>query len=182
MTHKKESTGEEIYSGTATFGRVMAVIGVVIGTIAGLIMVPLGIYLIIHKSKLTSQTTGKVSGTQGTDKCSPPRIENGDTIIYDCNFDVDFDVGKNHHSISAHTSSTRQYKGGDGITVYYNPGNPSNASISSDNTHVAGIVTLVLGIIIPLVAWIWWYFARKYKAVAAAGGIAAGVEMLTNRF
>ena len=177
MTRKK-SIGESIYSGTASFGRAMAVVGVVFAMIAALIMIPLGIYFIVHKTKLTSQTSGTVSGTQGSDQCGSARVDNNN-VVYDCTFGVKYSVENKSYNINATTSGPIQYKGGDSVTVYYEPNNPSNGSINSDNTDVIGVVLLVLGIIIPTVAWIWWYFARKSKAVAAAGGVMAGLDILS---
>ena len=183
MTKHKESTGEEIYSGTATFGRIMAVVGVVISTIAALIMIPLGIYFIVHKTKLVSTTNGTVHSVSCVAKIhhdDDDDDDDDDTIEYDCSLTVNYKVGNNSYSINTNTTSTAQYKEGDTITVYYDPNNPSNAALDADNTHVIGIIILVIGIIVPLVAWIWWYFARKYKAVAAAGGVAAGLDLLSD--
>ena len=173
MTRRKESTGEAIYSGTASFGRVMAVVGVVFAMIAALVMIPLGIYFIVHKTKLTSHTSGKVNNSSCT-----ARSENN-SVVYDCTFQVSYTVGNKPYSISDTTSGSQQYNGGDSVTVYYDPNNPANGSVNSDNTHVMGVVLLVIGIIIPTVAWIWWYFARKYKSVAAAGGVMAGLDLLS---
>ena len=140
-------------------------------------MIPFGIYFIVHKTKLTAQTSGTVSGLPDVDKCSP-KIEN-DNIVYNCSFEVAYKVGKKSYTTSATTSGSQDYKGEDPVTVYYDPDDPNNASINSDNTHVMGVVLLILGIIIPTVAWIWWYFARKSKAVAAVGGAMAGLDILT---
>ena len=184
MTRRKESTTAAIYSGTASFGRVMAVFGVVIGMIAGLVMIPMGIYFIVHKTKLTSTTTGTVSGVQGVNQCSNSRIENNH-IMYDCNFNVKYEIGTlvplshTDYTINVTTTDSQEYKGGDNILVYYDPTNPSNGSITSDNTHIVGIILLILGIIIPTITWIWWYFTRKSKAVAAAGGVMAGLDLLS---
>lgn len=175
MTRRKQSTGESLYSGTASFGRAMAVVGVVFSMIAALIMVPLGIYFIAHKTKLTSQERGTVVGANN---CGPATIDNN-KIVYDCAFTVEYKVENKPYTIKATTSGPVQYTRGNRVTVYYEPNNPSNGSINSDNTHLAGIVLLVLGIIIPTFAWIWLYFARKYKAVAAAGGVAAGLDILS---
>lgn len=176
MSRRKESTGQEIYSGTATFGRIMAVVGLVFAVIAALIMIPLGIYFIVHKTKLVSTVNGTVNVASCVAKVDH---DNDDTIDYDCSLTVDYKVGGKSYSINANSTGGYQYKDGDGITVYYDPKNPSNANISSDNTHVVGIVLLVIGIIIPIVAFVWWYLTRKYKAVAAAGGVAAGLDLLS---
>lgn len=177
MARKKESTGEEIYSGTATFGRVMAVFGVIMGTLAGLILIPLGIYFMVHKTKLTSQTPGKID-TKSPNPCTPQSKNN--TVVYDCSFNVNYTInGTQYSKLITVTDSSRQYYGGDNVTIYYDPKNPNDASITQDNTHILGIILLIVGIIIPIIAWVWWYFARKYKAVAAAGGVAAGLDLLS---
>lgn len=177
MVRKRESTGEKIYSGTATFGRVMAVFGVIMGTLAGLILIPLGIYFIIHKTKLTSQTSGKID-TKSPNPCTPYAKDN--TVLYNCLFHVNYTInGTQYSKLITVSDSSRPYSDGDNITIYYDPKNPNDASITQDNTHVLGIILLIAGIIIPIIAWVWWYFARKYKAVAAAGGIEAGLDLLS---
>ena len=50
--------GDEIYSGAASFGKLRAVIGVIIGTIIGIGLIIGGIFALIHKTKLTGKTTG----------------------------------------------------------------------------------------------------------------------------
>jgi hypothetical protein len=169
----KKSTGETIYTGTAKFGKIMALFALISAIILALVMIPLGIYFIVHKTKLTSNILGNVSISQCTS-----RVENNN-IVYDCNITVDYKVEGKNYSLTATTSDSSEYKKGDSITVYYNPSNPSNAAIYSDNTHIAGIIILVIGIIIPVVTLVFWLLAKKYKAVAAAGGVAAGLDILS---
>ncbi len=164
-----------LYSGTAEFGRIMSVVGVIFGIIAGLIMIPLGIYFIVHKTKLTAHTKGTVAGTVQCDE----KINNNQ-IVHDCSFKVNYKVGKNSYTIETSSNdSSRNYKEGDNITIYYDPSFPSDGSLFADNTHLTGIIVLIIGIIIPTISLIWWYFARKSKAVAAAGGIMAGLDLLS---
>ena len=177
MPHKKESTGEKIYSGTATVGRVMSVVGVVFGTVIGLIMIVVGIFMIVHHTKLTSQTQGTIEKGQN-DLCTPYAKNN--TTVWDCNFTVDYNVGGTAYKQNIILNdSSRSYHPGESIKIYYDPNNPDDSSNTSDETKIPGIILLVVGIVIPLGAWLWWYFARKYKAVAAAGGVAAGLDLLS---
>ena len=176
MPHKKESTGDKIYSGTATVGRVTAVIGVVFGTITGLIMVIVGIFMIVHHTKLTAQTTGTIDG--GQDFCTASSKNNA--VVYNCSFNVNYKIkGKAYVKYLILTDSSIQYRDKGTINIYYDPNNPNDASNTSDATRVPGIILLVVGIVITLGAWLWLYFTRKYKAVAAAGGVAAGLDLLS---
>lgn len=167
MAKRKEST--TLYSGTATFGRIMAIFALVMAVIAALVMIPTGIYFIVHKTKLVSTT----NGTAESVLC----VAHQDS--YDCTLTVNYKVDNKTYHLNTTTNSVIQYKEGDNLTVYYDPKDPSNASVESDNTHIMGIIILVIGIILPLGAWFWWYLARKYKSVAAVGGVAAGLDILS---
>jgi len=153
-----------VYSGAATFGRIISVIAVVIGTLTGLILIPYGIYMIVHKEKLTSTTVGEITGDP---MCNPSDPGGNNKIVYDCSFTVDYKIDNTNYSIDVNTSTGFKYSNGSSITVYYNPKDPSAGAIKSDSSHVAGIIILAVGIIIPLISWLWWYFAKKNKIVGA---------------
>ena len=175
MTRKRESTGEKIYSGTATVGRLTAVVGAVMGTLVGLVLITVGIVMIVHHTKLTSEVLGTVKNPN----CSSAFI-NDNKVAYNCTFEVAYTVEEKPYTKEITLDdSPRVYSAGDSVTVYYDPKDPSNASTNSDNTKVPGIIFLVIGIIVPIGAWLWWYFAHRYKAVAAAGGVAAGLDLLS---
>ena len=173
-SNKKESTGEEIYSGVATFGRVSAVIGVIIGTLAGLIMIPIGIYLLTKKVKKTASTDATIENADCTESAQDS------TISFNCTLNVNYKVGNVPYSGVVTSSGPTHYMSGKKVKVYYDPSNPKDVALDSGKSkHIAGIILIVVGVIVPLVAWVWWYFARKYKAVAAVGGTMAGLDILS---
>ena len=174
MTKRKNSVGSEIYSGTASFGRIMAIFSAVMATLAGLIMIPLGIYLIARKSKLTATTNATII----CDDCCIPTAEDSN-ITYNCTLAVEYSVDGTQYNEPITTSGQQNYNNVKSATVYYDPKKPSDVSLDTDNTHTVGIIVLVVGIIIPALAWLWLYFATKYKSVAAVGGVAAGLDLLS---
>lgn len=165
MTKKKESFGSEIYTGTASLGKIMAIISAVMATIAGLIMIPFGIYMIARKSKLTKTALATVSGAPVCSESAEKSV-----ITHTCAFSVTYKVGTKTYTSPLSTSGPISYESGNTINIYYDPTNPSDISENSDNSHVFGIILLVLGIVIPLFAWLWVYITSKSKLAAAAGG------------
>ena len=174
VSHKDESTGEKLYSGAATLGRVSAVIGTVVGTLAGLIMIPLGIYLLTKKIKKTATTSATVDDRSCTESA------HDSSITYNCTLNVKYKVGDTPYTSVVTSSGDTNYGNAKTVKVYYDPSNPNNVSLDSGKSkHTAGIILIVVGVIVPLIAWIWLYFAQKYKAVAAVGGVSAGLDMLS---
>ena len=71
--------GDELYEGTAEFGRIEAVIGVVFGTIFGVIAIIVGIFLLLSKNKHTKNVMGTITSA------SCPAYVDNNTIKYNCN-------------------------------------------------------------------------------------------------
>ena len=59
-----------VYSGASDFGKFTATIGGIIGTLIGIIIIGIGIYLVIEGLKRTSQTKGDITKSKCTSKAS----------------------------------------------------------------------------------------------------------------
>tara|TARA_Y100000389_G_C17410024_1_gene490321 strand:- start:772 stop:1293 length:522 start_codon:yes stop_codon:yes gene_type:complete len=163
---KKQSVGDEIYSGTAEFGKIVAIISFVISIISALVLIPLGIYFIVRKTKLTKSATGT--------------IENITSIGDHRDLQVQFtDLNNKKRTVTISDYSTNPYQTGQNIQIFYDPNNPQNANSTNDDSHVLGIIFIVIGIILPLLSGLWLYFTRKSKVAAAAGGVFAGLDLLS---
>ena len=166
---KKQSVGEEIYHGTAFFGKITAVISAVIGTIICIALIGFGIYLLVHKSKHTATASGKVI----TSVCIP---NNDNSNYYNCTLTVAYNKINNTIEDS---SSPIKYEEGAIVTVYYDPSNPSDASLEPDTPKTVGWVLIIIAVVVLILLWVWVYVTQKSETAAAVGGAAEGLNILS---
>lgn len=174
--------GDEIYSGAASFGKFRAIIGVIFGTIIGLGIITGGIFALIHKTKLTGETTGIFVDNQNPPKPILPNCSSStnqdNNISYNCHFNVQYQVGSTTYTKVFDTSSNINYQYQTDIVVYYDPDYPDNASLSKDDYHTVGYVLICSGIFLLIVSWITVWVVYHYKFAAAASGAAGAIEMV----
>ena len=173
----KESLGSELYSGAATFGKIRVIIGVIFGTIIGLALLVVGIVLIVKKYKLNVSTMGTIMNDPN---CSRHKEKDSGTM-YDCNgMNIAYVVDGKSYTLNGSTNSTYNYVKGNSIRVYYQSDKPSNAALSSDNTHIAGWISVLIGLVMLIGSWFWFIMAMKYKFVAAAEGVAGAAGLVSD--
>ena len=160
------------YSATSDFGKIKAIISAVVATIIGIIMIIIGIIMIKKISILTSTATATITQLNGA--C----IQNNN--IWTCNMNVSFtdSTGKSYTINNLQSSSQNNYTSGETITIYYEPDNPNNASLQSDNTHTIGYVLIIIAIIIMSISWIMVWLSQRYKIFAAAEGVSGIADIL----
>jgi len=163
------SIGRAIYSGSAELGRVSAIIGAVFATLIGIGLVVASIFMLTHKSKLTSETEGVVI----TSDCSGDG--NGT-----CTVKASFMDHPTERFVTASVENNVSYRSGDRIAVYFDPSNPVDASFQSDSTNVAGWIFLAIGIFITIVAWLSVWLTQRSKIYAAATGVSTVAGALFN--
>jgi hypothetical protein len=170
------SLGDQIYSGSAEFGVIWALIGAIIATIIGVCMIIVGIYILVKKSTLQ-----QVSGTVVS--VDPPScgVGSGNPTTYSCNITVSYLVNTTHLQKIIWYSGSVIYSPGQSITVYYNPSDPGDASLSGPVPHFIGGILILFGLLIPIGSWFWYYMSRRYKFVAAAEGMAGAYSLITGR-
>ena len=170
---EEELIGQELYTGTADFGRIMAIIGAVIATLIGIGMIIGGIVALHHTTTRTAQVQGEVTNNN---PCTPTAVNN--VVKYNCIIDVTFTLSAKVYTANfINNNSNINYRKGDAITVYYDPKNPSDNGLLSDNSKIVGWVLLGIAPFIILFAWLWVYITRKSKVAAAAGGVASIFDM-----
>lgn len=174
--------GEELYSGSAGFGRIMSIIRAIVGTLIGIGFIIGGVMLIRHQKKRTASVTGQVEN-----EANDPITCNYDDHTYDCsNIKASWVVnGKTYNNKSdpfswSGTQSMSNKTKGASLTIYYDPDDPNNASLSDVPEHLLGWVLLVLGIIMIIGGWIWVLVTRRSKGAAAATGVASAVGMIAD--
>lgn len=169
--------GSDIYSGSASLGRVTTIIRAVVGTVVSIMLIIVGVVLIRAKGKLTDSTNSGI--VTNSPSCTPQVNDN--MTEYQCNgVNLSYNVSGKAYTITFNaTTSTNYSTKPTGITVYYDPSNPENGSINSDTNHVAGWVALVMGVIILIGVWIAVILASKYKFFAASEGVATGAGLVS---
>ena len=162
------SMGEELYSGSAEFGRIMSFIGLIISSIIGISLIVVGISFIYSKDTYTIKTEAKVLEYN----CIPQ-----DTV-YRCTLKVQYKIyGKTYTSVVPTTSNV-DYKFIDNVMIYADPEDPTNIVIYKFNKKLIGSLMILFGILIPLFAWIWYYITLKSKFAASASGVVSVVDLL----
>lgn len=170
--------GYELYTGAADFGRIRATIGVIIGTFISIIAIIGGIYLISKQTKFNKNVMGTISNSPS---CIP-YIENKNTM-YNCyNLNVYYKVNNTEYKIDNQSINNidHEYKENDEIIVYYNENDPNSTSLTSDNTHIIGWISIVVGLFILISYWLWFYFSMKYKFIAASQGLAGTASLISS--
>jgi len=166
---KKESTGSEIYSGAAGFGRVYAWISAIIGTIIAIGMIIFGIYIINHKGHLKS-VDGTI--TKASNNCNTQTHDNDTTTT--CKFDVSYIV--NGETYNKTFSSTNIFSVNETVTIWYDPNHPDQGEFNPPSKTV-GWVLICFAAFIIIGGWVWVWLTNRYKFAAAAGGAVAVVDM-----
>jgi hypothetical protein len=167
---KKESIGDEIYSGAAGFGRIYSWISAVTGTLMAICLFIFGVYIIQHKSHLKS-VDGKV--TKSSYDCSTQTQDKNTSTT--CKFDVKYTVDNIDYENTL--SSTNVFSVGETITIWYDPNNPEQGEFNPISKTV-GIVLIVSSIFVIVSVWLWVWLAQRYKFAAAGMGTAAVINMI----
>ena len=167
---KKESVGDEIYSGAAGFGRIYSWISAVTGTLISICMFIFGVYIIQHKSHLKS-VDGKV--TNSSYDCSTQTQDKNTTTT--CKFDVKYTV--NNIDYEKPFSSTKVFSVGETVTIWYDPNNPDQGEFDPIPKTI-GVILIVSSIFVIISVWLWVWLAQRYKFAAAGMGTAAVINMI----
>ena len=167
-------SSSDIYTDVSELGLVKTTIGLVIGVIISIIFISIGVYLSFfdknnHTAEVSSIVSKVVSCNSSVDK---NRV--------DCDLIIHYDYeGKSYNpELPIHTIDSFHVVGSP-ITIYVDPLNPSDFSLSSlKQEKIIGWGLNILGIIILLVSLFTWWLSRRYKAYSALQGIGFGLSGL----
>lgn len=162
--------GEEAYSGVATFGRVYATIGAVIGVIIALILIFAGY------QKLHDPHTAAVPALVSEANCSS-LVRNG-TVTHTCVVTASYVVAGKTYTASNITVSGSAPMAGSTITLRYNPANPQDV-VSELPPREVGRMMIGLGFFVGAVSVGFAYLTYKSKGFAAAYGTFEGLGMVS---
>ena len=160
---------KDAYDTTASFGLFMAFIQAIGATLISLIVLLVGIYLVNMKDAYQ----GKTKATVTNSKCST--VDGGTK----CTIDYEYTVSNKKYKYTG-VEVQGKYVNGNTIKVSYDTNNPDNHSVLPINWKIIGWVCIIIGIIIIIGAWVWYYIASKYKIAAAATGVGTIVNVATS--
>ena len=152
-----------VYSGTTEFGKLWAIITVVVSLFASICLIYLGSYLM--KDHLSANTTGIAIASDVPDCYT----NNG---VKTCRTKVSYTVDNIQYMSTLDSS----YSAGEKITIYYNPKDPTK--ISAYSYYKAGIFCIVISIFSMLVFGMKFYAEYNTKFGAAASGIGGAMDII----
>lgn len=173
------SLGDQLYSGSAEVGIIWSLISAIIATIIGIFLIIAGIYILVKKSTLQEVSGTVISADPPSCGSQPYNVGNQPT--YSCNLTVSYTVNDTHFQKIIWYSGSVIYSPGQSITIYYNPNNPGNPSLTGAVPHFVGGILIFMGLLMAVASWFWYYMSRKYKFVAAAEGASAAYSLITGR-
>jgi len=170
MTKEKQSIGEQIYSGTATFGKIWAVASAIFGTIISIVMLIIGISVISHKSHLRSVPGQVMEDAECTTTDSQQQT------FTTCRTKISYEVDGVTYTPTVDSGSF-QYTAGTEVTVWYSPSSPERPELNPFPKWV-GWMLIIFAFLICIGVWIWVWVTRKSKVAAAAGGAIELVSLI----
>lgn len=167
--------GDELYGDAASFGKFTALVGVIIGTLVGVVMLIIGSVLAIKHQEPYSEIQANIL----TSSCIQENENNEN--YYKCKITVEYEI-KNIKYLPGDlfTHDIVQYDPvkNNKITLYYKESDPGHVYLSKQNLRTIGFVLLGIGLVLLVGCWIWFYVTRKFKFAAAAGGIGAAYNII----
>jgi len=173
-----------IYSGASDFGKFTATIGGIIGTLIGIIIIGIGVYLLIEGSRRTSQTTGNITrstcvfeplviNTSTSNSAStptrptflPPVVflppvftgstgSTGSTGAF-CNITVDWQVGSQSCTGSFAVENEPKFSLGNTVSIFYDPKDPCNSGSLVSQKESSKIGIILIVVGVVFVALVW---------------------------
>jgi hypothetical protein len=178
VNSKKQSGADIAYTGLATYGMFNALIGAVLATIFGIIIIIVGIMEL--RSKSTTMINGIIQtiNNSQTGVCPATNSAVNSTIVvtYNCTLQVSFTHKGTTYNPLLYYSGPTNYTVGQPITVYFQ--DDPNILLLAGNNPSGGWIAIVLGIGIIAFSWIMFWSAKKWKTVAALQGGASVINSL----
>lgn len=170
-----ESLGQELYSGTASFGRMLALFSAIIGTIIGVGAIIGGVYILSKKRDTYSKVVGKIiqingesSGSCASTLFQGPSMDDNTSCVITVVFTYN---GKTYqHDINY--NGAIDYSVGREVDLYIKNNDPNNVVVSKKEIpRFIGWILIGFALLIIFGGWFWYWATTKSKVAAAAGGV-----------
>ena len=160
-----------VYDDTASVGRIMSWVNLVVGFFIGFILIVIGIVVLRNKSPTYD---GKVNAKITKVECT------GSGNNSSCTLTVTYDV--NGKSYTVNTLKNGVYNVGQTINIKYNSSNPQDITTDAMSNTAIGWILIGVGIIIIISVSVWTYIVQKNKTIAAASGVGNIVGVASSGF
>lgn len=177
VTPATPSLGSEIYSGSASFGRITAFIGAIFTSILAIVMIIIGIVILVKKNHKKSVIGTVKNCRELANKCCTQSGPHGDR--FHCSLTISYEVDNHTYTTNIDTNSEKSYSIGSTITLYYDPDNPSHVSQKQSIPRWTGGVLIGIALFLVTSAWLWVWLTRKYKFAAASQGVGSGLSIIS---
>jgi hypothetical protein len=174
MSQPEPSIGATIYEDAASIGRFRAWIGLAIAGFIGLILFGYGVKKLYSGNKYTASVKGESNGGCGPEPTSSPTSKTSPTSpIYNC----PFMYSVNNQVYYKTFQSSTPYSAHQIETVYYDPSNPSDSSLTGD---ISGWYFIIGAVVIVAIAYFVLWLSQRYKFFAAAEGVGMAGNVVRN--
>ena len=171
------AVSETLAQGAGEYARVQTTIGLIIGSIIAVILLIISFYIFSSKKIFTEE----VRATIQTVNCAQNHDAQNKSLTYSCNMDVKYTVGTETFTENITKNAKTKFQVGEPIAIYYEKGNPSNASADKDTNKVAYILLFVALAIVGL-TYMSYYFTQKYSGFATVSGGVSAVSSIAQVF
>lgn len=163
--------GEDVYDGAAAFGRFMALLSLIGGTLISLLLIGIGIYLLVSKDKYSGSTTANIK------EANCQRIADSKSVRYECLLKLSYSVDGKAYEREYGTHSGF-YAPNTTLNIRYDPSNPNDITVGMRKKTIA-IIILCIGVFVLIMAWVWWWIVNTFKFAAAAQGVGSAYDIVT---
>ena len=161
---------DDVYSGAASYGIFRALLSAIGGTIIGILLIWLGVYIVKLPDKTSIQgIITQVNGATGPSATCPYSLINK-SISYSCQYTVEYVYQGQKYTQNLSYNGPTPYSIGQPITVYVISDNPQDASFSQGAPSGIGWALIVFGAFVIGGGWFMYWASKKWKIVAAAQG------------
>lgn len=158
---------DTVYSGAAYLGQIRTLIGAVISTIIGVMLIIGGIYMYFHVDPKVSEINGHVTYCQGI-------TQPDGKILYKCT--VNYVINEVKYTVFYYPSINTQ---GESVQVEYNPLKPSEATVKYGlSPKNLAIYLIIGGLALIAIGWFVHWLAYKFKFFSAIEGVGLFAPLL----
>jgi hypothetical protein len=157
--------GSDVYTGVATFGRVQAVMGAVIGVIIALVLILIG------AAKLRDPHTAAAAMTVTSSACDAQTDPTDGSKSWLCTVDLQFTYqGRIYNARQVRVVSASPLNAGATITARFNPRDPAGGVVQEPSPRALGWGLIGGGLAVGAIGVTMAVLAFKSKGFAAVEG------------
>ena len=162
---------KKAYKGAVNLGTFETRVHTYLGYFVGILLGAFALFLIFRKNKYSGKTTGTIKAVNGGNICS---VKNSDpkNTSYSCTFNLEYSAnGQSQTKTFTDIITSKQYADGQTLTIYFNPNQLDDISLTSDTPKSLGFVLLGVAFFIIFLSWYQYYKVKKFKFLAAEEGV-----------